>query len=160
MEILDLLGNPEEADTWKRRGLVMGDVQSGKTATYSALICKAADAGYGFIVLLTGTIENLRRQTQERLDAGFVGFDSSEQLKRNARNLRVGVGLLDGRRQATVFTSSSTDFRVATLDALRTHHPAWRLLRSDHAPRQTDHNLPSHHRARGAPTTPALANSL
>src|SRR6266542_2798410 len=117
-EILDLLGNPEEADTWKRRGLVMGDVQSGKTATYSALICKAADAGYRFIVLLTGTIENLRRQTQERLDTGFVGFDSSELLKRNARNLRVGVGLLDGRRQATVFTSSSTDFRVATLDAL------------------------------------------
>lgn len=117
-EILDLLGNPEELDTWKRRGLVMGDVQSGKTATYSALICKAADAGYRFIVLLTGTIENLRRQTQERLDIGFVGFDSSEQLRRNARNLRVGVGLLDGRRQATVFTSGSTDFRVATLDAL------------------------------------------
>lgn len=117
-EILDLLGNPDEADTWKRRGLVMGDVQSGKTAAYSALICKAADAGYRFVVLLTGTIENLRRQTQERLDTGFVGFDSSEQLKRNGRNLRVGVGLLDGRRQATVFTSSSTDFRVATLETL------------------------------------------
>lgn len=117
-EILDLMGNPAEADTWKRRGLVMGDVQSGKTATYSALICKAADAGYGFIVLLTGTIENLRRQTQERLDAGFVGFDSSEQLKRNGKNLRVGVGLIDGRRQATVFTSSAADFRIATLDAL------------------------------------------
>lgn len=117
-EILDLLGNPEESGTWKRRGLVMGDVQSGKTATYSALICKAADAGYRFIVLLTGTIENLRRQTQERLDVGFVGFESSEQLKRNGRNLRVGVGLLDGTRQATVFTSSSADFRVATLEAL------------------------------------------
>lgn len=117
-EVLDLLGNPDEPNTWKRRGLVMGDVQSGKTATYSALICKAADAGYRFIILLTGTIENLRRQTQERLDAGFVGFDSSEQLKRNGRNLKVGVGLLDGRRQATVFTSSSTDFRVATLEAL------------------------------------------
>jgi hypothetical protein len=117
-EILDLLGNPEENGTWKRRGLVMGDVQSGKTATYSALICKAADAGYRFIVLLTGTIENLRRQTQERLDSGFVGFDSSELLKRNGRSLQVGVGLLDGRRQATVFTSSSADFRVATLDAL------------------------------------------
>jgi hypothetical protein len=116
--ILDLLGNPEETGTWKRRGLVMGDVQSGKTATYSGLICKAADAGYGFIVLLTGTIENLRRQTQERLDAGFVGFDSSEHLKRNSRNLRVGVGLLDGTRQATVFTSSAADFRVATLEAL------------------------------------------
>lgn len=117
-EVLDFLGNPEEQGTWKRRGLVMGDVQSGKTATYSALICKAADAGYRFVVLLTGTIENLRRQTQERLDAGFVGFDSSEQLKRNGRSLLVGVGLLDARRQASVFTSSSSDFRIATLDAL------------------------------------------
>ncbi|NOK38963.1 Z1 domain-containing protein [Corallococcus exercitus] len=117
-EVLDLLGNPAELNTWKRRGLVMGDVQSGKTATYSALICKAADAGYGFIILLTGTIENLRQQTQARLDEGFVGFDSSEQLKRNRRDLRVGVGLIDGRRQATVFTSSSADFRSTTLDTL------------------------------------------
>lgn len=117
-EILDLMGDPAETGTWKRRGLVMGDVQSGKTATYSGLICKAADAGYGFIVLLTGTIENLRRQTQERLDSAFVGFDSSEQLKRNGRNLRIGVGLIDGTRQASVFTSSAADFRVSTLDAL------------------------------------------
>lgn len=117
-EILDLMGNPAESGTWKRRGLVMGDVQSGKTATYSALICKAADAGYRFIVLLTGTIENLRRQTQERLDAAFVGFDSSEQLKSNGLNLRVGVGKVDGQRQASVFTSSSADFKATTLEAL------------------------------------------
>lgn len=117
-EILDLLGNPAEQATWKRRGLVMGDVQSGKTATYSALICKAADAGYRFIVLLTGTLESLRRQTQERLDTGFVGFDSSEHLKRNKRDKKVGVGLIDGRRQATVFTSSSADFRVSTVNSL------------------------------------------
>lgn len=117
-EVLDLLGNPAEPGTWKRRGLVMGNVQSGKTATYSALICKAADAGYRFVILLTGTIENLRRQTQERLDAGFVGFDSSELLKRNRRDLRVGVGLIDGRRHSTVFTSSASDFRGTTVDAL------------------------------------------
>lgn len=117
-EVLDLMGNPKETMTWKRRGLVMGDVQSGKTATYAALICKAADAGYRFIVLLTGTIENLRRQTQERLDSGFVGFDSSELLKRNGRNISVGVGLLDGRRKATVFTSSQSDFYATTLQSL------------------------------------------
>lgn len=117
-EILDLMGNPKEGMTWKRRGLVMGNVQSGKTATYSALVCKAADAGYKFIVLLTGTIENLRRQTQERLDSGFVGFDSSELLKRNVRNISVGVGLLDGRRKATVFTSSQSDFYVTTVQNL------------------------------------------
>lgn len=117
-EVLDLLGDPMELNTWKRRGLVMGDVQSGKTATYSALICKAADAGYRFIILLTGTIENLRRQTQERLDAGFVGRDSSEFLKRNRRDIRVGVGQIDGQRNAVVFTSSSADFRVATMESL------------------------------------------
>lgn len=117
-EILDLFGDPKEMNTWKRRGLVMGDVQSGKTATYAALICKAADAGYRFVILLTGTIENLRRQTQERLDAGFVGRDSSEFLKRNRRDIRVGVGQIDGQRNAVVFTSSSADFRVQTMDAL------------------------------------------
>lgn len=117
-DLLDLLGNPTEVDTWKRRGLVVGDVQSGKTANYSALISKAADAGYKFIVLLTGTIENLRRQTQERLDEGFVGRDSSEFLKRSRKDVRVGVGLIDGQRNAVVFTSSSADFRLATVDAL------------------------------------------
>jgi len=46
-EILDLLGDPTQEGTWSRRGLVMGDVQSGKTATYTALCCKAADADIG-----------------------------------------------------------------------------------------------------------------
>src|SRR5215212_366062 len=61
-EILNLLGNPAKSGSWERRGLVMGDVQSGKTATYTSLTNKAADAGYRLIILLTGTLENLRRQ--------------------------------------------------------------------------------------------------
>jgi hypothetical protein len=81
-EFLDLLGDPAEPAPWKRRGLAMGDVQSGKTATHAALICKAADAGYRMIILLTGMLENVRRQTQERLDAAFIGFDSSDFLDR------------------------------------------------------------------------------
>lgn len=117
-ELLDLLGNPAEPNTWKRRGLVLGDVQSGKTATYAALICKAADAGYRFVVLMTGTIENLRRQTQERLDDGFVGCDSSDLLKKARKNISVGVGLIDGRRNAVVFTSRSSDFKASTMDSL------------------------------------------
>jgi hypothetical protein len=63
-ELLDLLGDPVLADPWKRRGLVVGDVQSGKTASYAALICKAADARYRMVILLTGMLENVRRQTQ------------------------------------------------------------------------------------------------
>ncbi len=45
-EILDYSGNPDVSGEWDRRGMVLGHVQSGKTTNYSALICKAADAGY------------------------------------------------------------------------------------------------------------------
>jgi len=116
----DLLGNPAEPNAWKRRGLVMGDVQSGKTASYAALMCKAADAGYRMIILLTGTLENVRRQTQERLDVGFVGFDSRGFLgsKGAKHKQHIGVGLIDGRRDGIVFTSSDHDFRKNAASAL------------------------------------------
>ncbi len=116
--ILDQLGNPELGNSWKRRGLVVGNVQSGKTATYTALCSKAADAGYKLIILLTGTLENLRRQTQERLDEGFVGLDSSNILKQKHSRRVVGVGLIDSRRSAGVFTSRQRDFNKEILNAL------------------------------------------
>jgi len=119
-EWLDLLGDPKLEGEWKRRGLVMGDVQSGKTASYAGLMCKAADAGYRMIILLTGTLENVRRQTQERLDAGFVGFDSRDYLGKGAlqQKRHIGVGLIDGRRDGVVFTSSDHDFRKNAASAL------------------------------------------
>jgi hypothetical protein len=111
-DILDLAGDPQREGTWASRGLVVGDVQSGKTAAYTALISKAADSGYRLIILLTGRLESLRRQTQERLDEGFVGLDSSEILQQTQMrtNRAVGVGIIDGRRAAGVFTSRSRDF--------------------------------------------------
>ena len=119
-DLLDLLGNPAEPIAWKRRGLVVGDVQSGKTASYAALICKAADAGYRMVILLTGTLENVRRQTQERMDSAFIGFDSRDFLDtatlRSKR--RVGVGLIDGKRDGVVFTSRDNDFRKNSASAL------------------------------------------
>jgi hypothetical protein len=117
-EILNLLGNPAREGAWRRRGLVMGDVQSGKTATYTALSCKAADAGYRLIILLTGTMENLRRQTQERLDAGFVGMDSSGWLARERRTNEIGVGEIDRRRMGVVFTSRTRDFNTNLVNQL------------------------------------------
>jgi len=53
--------------------MVMGNVQMGKTTNYSALICKAADAGYRVIILMAGITNSLRTQTQERLDETFIG---------------------------------------------------------------------------------------
>src|SRR5262249_14416071 len=49
------------------RGLVVGYVQSGKTANYSAVIAKAADAGYRLFIVLSGLTDQLRNQTQRRL---------------------------------------------------------------------------------------------
>lgn len=117
-EVLDLTGDPVKTDPWFRRGLVMGDVQSGKTANYIALCCKAADAGYRLIILLTGMLENLRRQTQARLDAGFVGLDSSRLLAQQRTTREVGVGILDRRRMAGVFTSTRYDFKSELMNQL------------------------------------------
>ena len=117
-ELLDLLGNPKQQDHFKLRGLVVGDVQSGKTATYTALTCKAGDAGYRLIILLTGTLENLRRQTQERLDEGFVGLDSSGELTTVRANRQIGVGIIDSSQFAGVFTSRLRDFNKTLLESL------------------------------------------
>ncbi|TAK91935.1 MAG: endonuclease [Aquabacterium sp.] len=120
-EILDLFGDPSVEGSWKRRGLVIGDVQSGKTATYTALCCKAADAGYQVIVLLAGSLESLRRQTQKRLDEGFAGLDSSEFLPTKSKDVprsrAVGAGLGNQSRFATVFTSRTKDFNRDVLNS-------------------------------------------
>lgn len=107
-ELTDLLGDPEQF-SFQRRGLIIGDVQSGKTANYSGLICKAADVGYKVIVLLTGTIEKLRSQTQKRIDEAFTGRDSDAMLKQKTDY--IGVGKYDKTLNAISFTSKSNDFK-------------------------------------------------
>ncbi len=91
--ILGLLEDPTRDGPWDRRGLVVGHVQSGKTGNYAGLICKAADAGYKIIIVLAGLHNNLRSQTQMRLDEGFLGFET----KPVQDEIRViGVGEIDG----------------------------------------------------------------
>ena len=112
-EIMDLLGNPDSNEGFSRKGLVVGDVQSGKTATYIGLMNKAADAGYRIIILLTGVIEKLRAQTQERVDEGFVGVDSDASVM-NENTDWVGVGRYDSSQQGWCFTSKKKDFNLQT----------------------------------------------
>lgn len=76
-DILGLLEDPRRSDEWDRRGLVVGHVQSGKTSNYSGLVCKAADAGYKIIIVLAGTHNNLRSQTQMRLEESFLGYETT-----------------------------------------------------------------------------------
>lgn len=70
-EIVSLLANPAE-DEFRCRGLVVGYVQSGKTANMTAVIAKAVDAGYNLIILLGGVTNKLRAQTQRRIEADVV----------------------------------------------------------------------------------------
>jgi hypothetical protein len=76
-EILAQLEDPDRDGPWDRRGLVVGHVQSGKTSNYTGLICKAADAGYKIIIVLAGMHNNLRSQTQMRLEEGFLGYETT-----------------------------------------------------------------------------------
>lgn len=113
--IVDLAGEPTAKGSLHRRGLLIGDVQSGKTASYIAVMNKAADVGYKVIILLTGTVESLRRQTQERVDEGFIGRSSKAYLQRNSQTIRKGVGLKNALRFATGFTTEASDFKTALM---------------------------------------------
>ena len=94
--VLSLLEDPNRDGTWDRRGLVVGHVQSGKTSNYIGLICKAADAGYKLIVVLSGLHKNLRSQTQMRLDEGFLGYETLPPQEAHTQDLRtIGAGLVD-----------------------------------------------------------------
>jgi len=103
-KILNYLPNPEKTGEWITKGLVMGYVQSGKTANYISLINRAADVGYKFIILIAGVHNNLRSQTQQRINEGFIGFDS---LKKET----VGVGKIDSRRRPHTLTTVNEDFK-------------------------------------------------
>ena len=98
--VLDRLGNPRNMSPWSRRGMVVGHVQSGKTANYTGLICKAADAGYRLIVVIAGIHNNLRNQTQARIDEGFIGRDTGRLAHANKaqRQKIIGVGTVRSAR--------------------------------------------------------------
>ena len=66
-EVVSLLENPSQATQFSGRGLVVGHVQSGKTANMTAVIAKAVDAGYNTVIVLAGLTNKLRHQTQLRL---------------------------------------------------------------------------------------------
>jgi len=95
---LDKLFDPTLQDiTIDKKGLVVGQVQSGKTANYTGLICKAADAGFNLIIVLAGLHNNLRSQTQLRLDEDFLGFDTQfERAYTLNLTSKRGVGLIHG----------------------------------------------------------------
>ncbi|MEQ9090543.1 MAG: Z1 domain-containing protein [Balneola sp.] len=120
-EVLDLLQNPKDTGSWERKGLVVGHVQSGKTANYAGLTCKALDAGYKVVIILAGLLNSLRRQTQGRIDAGVIGLDSSLMLEDIPIEKKlIGVGKIDHRIRPVSITTAHTDFNKVIATKIQT----------------------------------------
>jgi hypothetical protein len=116
-KIVQLLGDPEQGESWDRRGLVVGLVQSGKTANYIGVINKAVDVGYKVIVVLTGFTNSLRSQTQDRIEEGVLGYSLRPDPKNPGQRVsnRCGVELIAPIQNPKInsVTTLEHDFRAA-----------------------------------------------
>ncbi len=122
---LDIMGKLADPLSYKKsyvKGLVVGEVQSGKTGNFNAVINRAIDTGYKMIIVLSGTMEDLRRQTQDRIENDVVG----EGRDSDTQTLGVkGVGLMElfgprGNNEVvpiTSITSVKSDFSKAIKEA-------------------------------------------
>lgn len=106
--ILSRLEDPTRGGPWRRQGLVFGNVQSGKTTSYAALVNKAVDAGYKIIIVLGGLNNNLRAQTQEELEKQFVGRTSAED---DTKSDIIEVGEINSGEKLQVNMATSRDVK-------------------------------------------------
>lgn len=124
-EVVKLLAAPQARDQ-KRKGLVMGNVQSGKTRHFSGVIAKAMDAGYRLVIVLSGMNNNLREQTQSRLDGdlfldpeAWVRLTSQNEDFAKASDLTATLG-----RKSALWASAVVKKNITRLENLR-----WSLSR-------------------------------
>lgn len=121
-ELMNRIGDPREIGPWARRGLAIGDVQSGKTVNYTSLCNKAIDTGYKIIIVLAGRTNTLRKQTQKRLEKDFIGCmknDAVQQKGEIVPTITAGVGNYGnvGSNTVEAFTSNLYDFSKKLADA-------------------------------------------
>ncbi len=109
--VMNAISNPHSVNPEYSRGTVFGYVQSGKTANYIGLINKAIDAGYKIIIVLAGMHNNLRSQTQMRIDEEVLGFETSiAYLKGKSSDYsRIGVGSINSRIKTIIEPLTSRD---------------------------------------------------
>lgn len=119
LEIVKKIGDPKSESPFFVKGLVVGSVQSGKTSNFNAVINSCVDLGYNLIIVLSGLMEDLRRQTQLRIEKEVEG-------KMISSNTFIGVGNIQSFGQQGVYqnvipitipTSSRRDFSQHLLDA-------------------------------------------
>lgn len=109
-EVMDLAGNPQREDSFSRKGMVIGDVQSGKTANYTGLVNLGIDTKYNLIIVLTGITNQLRSQTQARIEEGAPSPNVHIELSRKQKYQRLENEYSD-LNFPTYLTSYSNDVK-------------------------------------------------
>ncbi|MFB7209539.1 Z1 domain-containing protein [Streptomyces sp. NPDC056255] len=126
--VVERLSDPTRTEAYGARGLVVGYVQSGKTANFTGVTAKAMDAGYRLVIVLGGTLNLLRDQTQRRLDMELIG---QENILRGADpsdpDALVGIDYQDDEDWPAKFVSHG--HRPFNIERLTTRDDDYRSLR-------------------------------
>lgn len=121
LSIIEKLANPGSTSEALVKGLVVGSVQSGKTANFNGVINSAIDLGYRLIIVLSGITEDLRMQTQERIENDVIGDKIG--VDKDNKEIWKGVGSVspfkieDGKMIVRSITSQASDFKRPLFDA-------------------------------------------
>jgi len=123
LDIMGKIGDPKSSEGFYAKGLVVGEVQSGKTGNFNAVINRSIDCGYGLIIVLSGIMEDLRSQTQQRIESDVIGEGVIDIEKE--RTGKKGVGKIKGFGpsgdsdvdQVVSITSHKSDFNTNLLAA-------------------------------------------
>lgn len=122
LQILEKMGDPKSREEIYVKGLVVGSVQAGKTQNFNAVINRAIDSGYGLIIVLAGLMEDLRNQTQLRIENDVIGegfdIDTNSLVQKGVGSIRRFGNLGDNTvTQVISITSAKSDFKKSLLDA-------------------------------------------
>lgn len=109
--VLQHLPDPKSSTPFQGRGLVVGYVQSGKTANYTAVAARAVDAGYRMVIVLSGIHDSLRNQTQNRLERELVG------------DQRIDLHGVNDSMAWVTLTTPTEDFQVQEGNVLKSPGP-------------------------------------
>jgi hypothetical protein len=118
LEILKKMGDPKSQKEFYVKGLVVGSVQSGKTANFNAVINSSIDSGYKLIIVLSGIMEDLRKQTQQRIEKEVVGYSKAGSGFLGVGEIQPFGELGDSKvAQIVIPTSSESDFKKTIKEA-------------------------------------------
>ena len=121
-DILGKMGDPKRSSFYAK-GLVVGNVQSGKTENFNGVVNRAIDAGYRMVIVLSGIMEDLRSQTQKRLEMDVVGNGVRDERLNTSGVKGVGTVVNFSHQggmnveQVNSITSYKSDFNKALADA-------------------------------------------